>query len=203
MTQLPKVSFWGLRGFFLYLGKLKGLVSFGTERKMQIPQSERSLISGSHPSHVLCVFQTDLTPLGFIAQTLETSLALQLNEYKHVQNYHVLLHVGKTGFQGKCLHYLTCELFLSCWWAKRRGAKGVIFNIFKQLFWGRTCLSNRFWKRHNICTIKTILLSQRLFQRELSWNYTYLGASQCQQAENAAFFQPQLLYFLFVFTRKD
>lgn len=59
--------------------------------------------------------------------------------------------------------------------------------FFNQLFWGRTCFSNWFWKGHNICTIKTILLSQRLFQRELSWNYTYLGASQCQQAENAAF----------------
>lgn len=119
--------------FFLSLGKIKWPVSFRTERKMQVPQSERSLISGSHPSHVLCVFQTDLTLPGFYSTDSgnKPRFATETNSnmFKITRFCCTFVSERAQGSKGKCLHYLTCELFLSCWWAKA-GVEWAIFSIF-------------------------------------------------------------------------
>lgn len=155
--------------FFLSLGKIKWLVSFRTERKMQIPQSERSLISGSHPSHVLCVFQTDLTLPGFYSTDSGNkpgfAAKTNLNMLKITRFCCTFVSEWAQGSKRNvCITWhVNCSSPVG---GQKRGLKEQYLVLFYQLFWERTCFSKQFWKGHNICTIKTILLSKRDCFRE-------------------------------------
>lgn len=63
-------------------------------------------------------------------------------------------------------------------WIGRAAVKGAIFIIFYSVILRKKNLFLKAILKRNVCTTKIILLSQ---------NYTYLGGSQCHQAENAAF----------------
>lgn len=142
VTHLPKVTFWGFGFFFLPLGKLKWLVSFRTERKMQIPQPERSLISGSHPSHVLCVFQTDLNLPGFYSTDSGNkpgfATKTNINMFKIIRFSCTFVSEWAQGSKGNVC--ITWHVNCSSPVGRQKGRlKEQYFVLFNQLFWGRTC----------------------------------------------------------------
>lgn len=129
VTQLPKVTFWGLGDFFLPLGKLKWLVCFRTERKMQILQFERSLISGSHSSHMLCVFQTDLTLRGFYGTDSGNKPGFANKTNKNMFKITRFCCMFEQNGLRVPREMSALPDMSIVWWAKG-GVKGAIFSIF-------------------------------------------------------------------------